>query len=545
MPDTWLDKGSIRMRSIEPLKPRPCIQALLGCRVASVCPPYPSMTDTTLHVYGALMRLLAGRKRPKSYRHYREFCRMFVRNWIVPCESDTFPDDFRARVEWWLALTHYTEDQKRALREVMEDYLSGRLKLEEVFKLKSHIKPEFYMAGLKPSRCINARVALAKIIFGPFIKAIEMRVYQLPFFIKKIPVADRVKYMTEHIVRPGCKYIIGDYTAYESSFNGDMMEAGEMQVISWVGQNLPHFRWFFRLFKKVTKGMNKCKFRKFIVEISATRMSGEMSTSLCNGIQNLLTIQYVGSLHGYSYVPCVIEGDDSAQAVPLDSTIAAKDYEDLGYKIKLDTYSNPFEGGFCGMSMDPISGVNCPDPSMFVQKIFYSGEAGAMAGRDVQRMLLGAKALSAGVNYSAAPVVGAVVRYCLRIAEPKGLETFVSQGTAYWDQWDRDNILANIKKATADVITRPVDLNARAFVERKYALPVSMQMKIESYFDGLNEPCEFSIASWLNLPADHYKMESTVRKIPAGFPVDQIHLLSNEVPYDPREVFPQAPWVSE
>lgn len=544
IPAKYMDGATISLKETNPLIPRASIQALLGARVTKGTPPYPSMTDLCLKVYGALIRLIRHRERPKHYRNFREFNRVWLRNKIIPCEADTFSSDLRERVEWWLALTQYTEEEKKMLREVMEDYLAGKIKLKELFNLKSHMKPEFYMVGMKPARMINSRVALAKIVFGPYIKAIEMRVFQLPYFIKKIPLDKRVEYMQEHVVRAGCKYVIGDYTSYEASFNKWLMDACELQVIAWVGQNLPHFQWFFKLFRKATTGMNKCQFRQFEVCVRATRMTGEMSTSLCNGITNLLVIQYVGSLHGLKEVPCVIEGDDSAQAIPLGSDIQAKDYNDLGFEIKLDTYDNPFEGGFCGMVMDPVTGVNCPNPSNFVTKIFWAGEAGATANRQKQALLLSAKALSAAVTYPGAPIVGSVARACLRMAhcEKEDVVDFIEKGTTYYDKWEKETILSRIRRSTRELVECPVNVAARSFVERKFNMSVGTQLQVESFFDKVNAPGEFDISGLLTLPADYLAMEDTVRSIPAGFPIGELGLLANERVEDPRKVFPNAPW---
>lgn len=75
-------------------------------------------------------------------------------------------------------------------------------------------------------------------------------------------------------------------------------------------------------------------------------MSGDMCTSLGNGISNYLLAKFLverkgGQLRG------VFEGDDGlfSTTVLLDE----KDYEKLGFTIKIERVDDPTRASFCGM----------------------------------------------------------------------------------------------------------------------------------------------------------------------------------------------------
>jgi hypothetical protein len=389
---------------------------------------------------------------------------------------------------------------------------------------------------MKPFRCINARVDLAKVLFGPYIKAIEEVVFHDPRFIKKVPVPERFEYIRQKLVKAGSKYSVTDFTSFESTFNVKLMLAIELQVIAYVGRDLPNFKWFYSLFKSTVCGENHCSFRYFTAVVRATRMSGEMDTSLANGITNLVMLQFVGHKYGLDDVPCVVEGDDGMATWPLSINPSEKDWEEWGFKIKLAMYSNPFEGGFCGMNMDETSGVNCPDPSPFVAKFWWATDNAVLASARTQRMLLSAKALSAAYEYAGAPVVGSVVRAALRITgheDPRPL--LEKQGI--WDNYTKERMEHVFSGITDAKIAQPVNDVARVFVERKYGMSISAQKKLERFFDGVLSPACFPVGELLTLPLDYSTMASSVRVVPKGFPYDLIHMLGDVDNRDPREVF--------
>jgi len=78
----------------------------------------------------------------------------------------------------------------------------------------------------------------------------------------------------------------------------------------------------------------------------AGRMSGEMVTSLGNGLTNWCAIESVcrGIWHS-----SVVEGDDGIIAVPAGTILTREDFLRFGFDVKIKRVEHPGWSGFCGM----------------------------------------------------------------------------------------------------------------------------------------------------------------------------------------------------
>ncbi len=63
---------------------------------------------------------------------------------------------------------------------------------------------------------------------------IEKALFQLDPFIKKIPVPERGKYIYSMLYEPGAKYYASDYTAFETHFTADLMDAVEFELYRYM-----------------------------------------------------------------------------------------------------------------------------------------------------------------------------------------------------------------------------------------------------------------------------------------------------------------------
>jgi len=164
-------------------------------------------------------------------RRFRTFVRVFVRRHFRPIDPTV-----DLGLEPWLASTTYNEQRKTELRRAYEDVENGIS--PDFFKNKSHMKPEFYPKYKSP-RAINSRTDQAKTFFGPATKEMEKIVYDLELnghkvFIKHIPVAERAKFIMDHLSHPGNNYYITDHTAFEAHMVPEVISACESQLYGFL-----------------------------------------------------------------------------------------------------------------------------------------------------------------------------------------------------------------------------------------------------------------------------------------------------------------------
>jgi len=189
------------------------------------------------------------------------------------------------------------------------------------------------------------------------------------------------------------------------------------------------------MFADMVTGLNRIECGALVCSIEASRMSGEMDTSLSNGVINLLiamaVAEQVGScVHGY------VEGDDGI-FVFHDGTGAvptASHYASFGAKIKIDLPRLINEAAFCGNVYAVGVCRNTTDPIDFLAKFgWYFSAACAGVSPAVSKMLLRAKAMSALAEYHGCPIITAFARYILR-ACGQGRAKWSLDGTIPW--WD-------------------------------------------------------------------------------------------------------------
>jgi hypothetical protein len=256
---------------------------------------------------------------------------------------------------------------------------------------------------------INSRTDYFKVYCGPFIKAIEDLVYQNDHFIKHIPVPDRWKRVAE--LKRGYKYYYStDYTAFESHFTSKQMSNIECSAYR---RCFDHYRKDCAFICKVLTGMNRCRTRTGLrCRIKGKRMSGDMNTSLGNGLSNMFLIQYLMAASGVSAgsYDFLVEGDDAIIASNVE--LKAKQFEELGFTIKIERVADPCEASFCGLIFTD-KGTNIRDPVRFFEKFGWT-HSSVLAGEAVMMQLLKAKCLSALYETPHCPLVSAAAFYCLK-----------------------------------------------------------------------------------------------------------------------------------
>lgn len=334
----------------------------------------------------------------------------FVRRWCEAHLRRTSPMDF----EEWLAGTGYNEHRKDEIRRAHDELRGGRPTKKEASRIKSFIKTEGY-PKYTHARSINSRSDKVKSFFGPRFKAIEAVVYELPEFIKHVAVSDRPKRIAT-LRRAMRKYFLSDYTAFESHFIKLIMDAVECEVYRYCLPDDIHIEFVCSVLMGMNRLVNKSGVK---VEIEARRMSGDMCTSLGNGLTNLLVTLFLVEEAG-GQVDGFVEGDDGIFSSTVELT--PEMYAEVGFTIKIEEVEDPCScipvrrkpsefgcsvGAFCGIVCAGDQVVR--DPRTFMNHFGWTSSF-VNARQGIMDQLARAKALSAIAESPQCPIVGALAR---------------------------------------------------------------------------------------------------------------------------------------
>lgn len=324
----------------------------------------------------------------------------FVRKWV-----QKLPAAVNMSFEDWLARTSYNEARKQQLRDAWQFLRGGRPTDRQASHIDTFIKGESYPC-YKHGRAINSRCDAFKVFSGPMFKAIEDVIYSLPQFIKHVPVKDRVA-VIRALRKAGRHYYQTDFTAFESHFSAEIMKACECQVYEHLMRDRADD---IRFVTAVLTGFNRMRTRsRCRATCEAGRMSGDMCTSVGNGLTNWLLAEFLCETQGHR-LQGFVEGDDGLFAT--EAILRKEDYERLGFTIDIKEVRDPCEASFCGMVFAE-SGQIIREPREFMSKFGWTQSF--IHGRDrIMAELLRGKALSACYETGQCPVVGAIARYALR-----------------------------------------------------------------------------------------------------------------------------------
>lgn len=464
---------------------RPPVMVSLGCHLEGFAPPHPDFHDQKSVIAGAFKRFMT--KVPDPNREllseFRQFCRCWCEKHLVPLSQDS-----DLTVSAWLRDTGYPEWRRQELQEIWDQ--SEGLFRPRHRRVNSFVKDETYGMVAKHCRVINSRHDLFKCLVGPIFKLIEKQLFSLPYFIKKVPVADRPKYIFDLLYSEGAEYVATDYTSYESHFTREVMESCEFVLYDYMTKNLPFFREgnlagksFMDIVSSVLGGKNYCCFKTFTLVLEATRMSGEMCTSLGNSFSNLMALLFLCEKKGATAM-AVVEGDDCLGRVIGDCP-TTEDFAELGFTIKMEKHTKLEEASFCGLIFDLEDLVNVTDPREVLLNFGWAGTPYVQC-KDIRLMeLLRAKALSYAHQYPGCPIIQSLAFYGLRITKHISLTRFIEKSRSL-SMWEREQLMLAISEQKT-IKPREVPINTRHLVAEKFGLSIQDQLEIESYLDGLTK----------------------------------------------------------
>jgi len=459
---------------------RPPVAISLGPHSRGIALPHPCPADRDTMLAGAAKRFASEPPVPEE-ELLNEFTD-FVDQWLVKNLVPLAPD-VDTSVDTWLKTANYPLWRKLDLINKF-DKLATIWDDPKYTWVKSFMKDEGYACdGYKHARGINSRTDEYKCAVGPIFHLIEKEVFKHPAFIKKVPVKDRAAYIMERLYRVGARYMCTDYTAYESHFTKIMMMAGEFRLYKYMTKFLPEKRDFDKHMDEVLSGTNRLTFKFFIMWIEATRMSGEMCTSLGNGFSNLMAFLFACRKAGGEGI-AVVEGDDCI-GDPGSVVPTAEFFKRMGLTIKLEAVDDIARASFCGLIFDTVDLEIVTDPKKVLASFGWTSNRYARAKSSKMRELLKCKALSLASQYPACPIITELAHYVLR-----NTRNVTVTAKTFWslDWYQREKLLVDFKcKVTnygfyfhqIDITRKEPGLRTRVLVEEMYGITIAQQLELE------------------------------------------------------------------
>lgn len=500
LPSPGVLKDSVKVTTHPVLAPQKRPGAVrLPISVAHAAPPLPDTSDPANKLIGCGYRL--GKVLPKAKHTYIRKLKSFVQTQLPLM----FPDRPREYIDFntWIENTNYTRMRKDTFRKMYENNAGKKpieiIRVKKNKCVKSFVKEEFYPSYKYP-RGIYSRTDEFKMVAGPVFKTIENIVFKYKAFIKKIPVELRPEYIEEMMNKYVGPAMATDYSSFEGSFTSELMEAVEFVVYDYFTELMSdEDKQLMREIKRTLSGTNVLKFKELTVEVEATRMSGEMNTSLGNSITNLFVMLFLCHENG-TQCEGVIEGDDALfKFADWSKRPRQEQYADLGFNIKIDEVQNHNEASFCGLVYDVVDLTNITEPFYLLCKIGWGNRKYVDARPSLLKSLLRSKALSIQHQYPHCPILSALA---YRVLKDTAGCTVSDKIIGSYNLYEQEEIMASLGVTYEYKSPKP---RTRLLMEKVYGIPIAVQTDIEEYImntedEILNIPhmSIFVDSSWYN-----------------------------------------------
>lgn len=392
------------------------VQVSLGPHVKGAALMHVDPSDSKTVLDGAKKRIAV--TMPKMKTEYRVRFRKFVQKWLdknlVPLEKE-----YDYSVEHWLENTNYPMHRKLVLLQKNKRIWNPNNKKYD--RVSSFIKDETY-TDWKHARTINSRSDEFKTIVGPYVKAIEKRMFKTKWFIKYIRKPDRAQAICDRIQNK-YKFIYStDFSSFEAHFV-ELLEDTEFLLYRHMLKNSPKYKWIMARLEQALLGTNICVFKWLTLAIFRRRMSGEMSTSMGNGFANLMLILFILELqyenNGCTKPKCdpFVEGDDGIFGADVPMPDKKWLYDNLGLDLKIETCTSVSDASFCGNVFDEYDKLTITDPIKAILGFGWTTQRYEKASNKKLKSLLRAKAFSMLYEYPGMPILQEMAKYALRVTE--------------------------------------------------------------------------------------------------------------------------------
>lgn len=252
-------------------------------------------------------------------------------------------------------------------------------------------------------------------------------------------------------------------------------------------------------------------------------MSGEMNTSLGNGLANLLLFLFNNEERGNAAVDCLVEGDDLIGTYNGED-LTVEDYSSLGFNIKLELHNDPCKASFCGLIYAAEDLVSIPDPHKVLLNTGWTSAAYARSSEKTRRELARAKGYSLLSQYAGAPIIQSLGLYLLRVTDGMHYKL-----PSYWTNYERAHFTTKFE-------IKPVGLATRLLMEEKFSYTIAEQKQLECYFDNCKD-LEPIYSSVILSHCTYQQMDYYKRFVHAALSRDLLsHVLSQPLTYIQREM---------
>jgi hypothetical protein len=480
-----LKVGKTTQRITEVTEDRPVLNETLPVHCSDAmllepCPYYaPNLVTGILHRMG---------RSPFKNMFPRRKLRRFVLKW---CRKNLTPlsADLDLTLDTWLEKAPYARARKDELRRTFQKF-EQTLGVDLLHcKVKSFVKDEGYIAA-KAARMINSREDYFKCFSGPVIQVIADVVFSNPHFIKKVPINDRPRIISEKLYAVGRKYYCTDFTSMEAHFTEENMCDIEIVMYRYMCSQNGWASWIMEIIIKVLIGKQEIRFRLVIVCLNATRMSGEMNTSLGNGFANLMIFLFTCKNCKCYVIWIFVEGDDGISALQVKRgghIPTPEDFKNLGWDIKLETHDDLNTASFCGMVFDPTELVVVTDPRKVLASFGWCPKRYVGSSRAVKLQLLRAKGFSMAHQYNGCPMIAALGRRLVHITEGVKIRKSIVDSV---EQYKREQLAEAIKGLPAE---KTPGARTRQLVADLYGIEPEDQISFEDQVKNIDLDSSFSV----------------------------------------------------
>lgn len=455
----------------------------LGCNFAKAALPVPEISHSPSQLEGIVKRIACEMPPPDraTLRRFKRFIKKFLNLHFI---NDIFTSEENFEFDEFIKSTNYTQARKDDLTKThAKDFnIDGK-----GYNVHGFTKDENY-PEYKHFRGIHSRSDDYKTRVGAFFRKLDKIIFSKKCFIKKIPVYKRAEWLSEKF-RFAREIFCTDFTSFEATF-GLMLMTLELMIYEFFLQSNANKDNIMKLLRNGIGSMNKIKYSQFLFTILARRMSGEMNTSGGNGLMNMMMTYFICYERGNPLdLNTAFEGDDGCVEInDIFKQPTTADYALLGANIKIDKPESPSEASFCGLIYDVESKDNVTDPIESLMSFGWTTQQYVGASPTKLRALLRSKSLSMLYEYPACPILKNLAKYGLRMTSDIDDEYMINVvnkekiSQYYKDQWRE--VISNMKHLP--LVDQPITMNTRYLVQKRFKIPISLQIKIEKQIDDMN-----------------------------------------------------------
>lgn len=401
----------------------------------------------------------------------------FVKTEIIPKIPELPPHQHDSNeLEDWLSTYDRNEARKNQIRNAYEQITeSGGILQKRDIKCKVFAKNEAYEEK-KHARMICPRYDRVLAALGPYIHEAEEAIFHhsefSKYFIKGLTPEEQVERIASTFSENGV-FVESDYSSFEGSFTQPYQHVVEVQIFRKLFKHDPLILKNLELLYRETR----LRAPFFQIDTVGSRMSGDLWTSLMNGMSNLVNILFLCHLKGIRLVAGLVEGDDGLFEFER-RCLREEDFLTLGFKIKMDYQNDISSCSFCQKIFNPVTHHLLGPPELLNRIGWTSQRIYFKAPRKIHIDLLCMKAFSYLLLYPSCPIISVCMKKILE----------------YYN-WTPDKINRNILCATQpwyhkwilkakEIPNSNITIEDRILYHERFGITISQQLYHESLFDG-------------------------------------------------------------